>query len=456
MTKKLLIGLLFLTGIWALQAQQQPHIIIIYVDDMGIGDASYTGGKVYPTPNIDRLAEDGKVFTQYYTSAPVCSPSRVSITTGMYPLRWNINTFLSSKKFNRNCEQSDYLSEKAPSMARILKSVGYQTAHFGKWHMGGGRNVKEAPSIAAYGFDEFASTWESPNPDPLLTSSNWIWAPTDSIKRWDRTAYFVDKTLDFLKRKKDEPCFINLWPDDVHSPWVASAEAQQEDRKEYYTLPNLKPVLRDFDIQIGRLLDGLKDLGIHENTLILFTSDNGPAPSFERQRTNGLRGIKNSLYEGGILMPFIAHWPGIIQAGQIDSSSIIASIDLLPTLSQLTGATLPANYQLDGEEINKSLLAKETFERKKELYWDYGRNEHFKFPKGEDRSLQLAIRLGKWKLFTTPDGAQVELYNLKDDPSESKNLATSQPDIAAKLKEKVQHWFIQNDKAFLQQKPQKK
>ena len=138
----------------AQKKQIQPNIIVVYVDDMGIGDASYTNGTVQKTPNIDRLAAEGKVFTQYYTNAPVCSPSRVGITTGMYPISWNINTFLSNKKFNEQCEQSNFLDTSAPSIARILKNTGYKTAHFGKWHMGGGRDVENAPSIAEYGFDE--------------------------------------------------------------------------------------------------------------------------------------------------------------------------------------------------------------------------------------------------------------------------------------------------------------
>ncbi len=170
---------------------QAPNIILIYTDDMGLGDASFTSGKVRPTPHIDRMAREGKVFKNYYTNSPVCSPSRVALSTGMYPLRWNINTFLSSKKHNEACHQSDYLEPSAPSMARSLKAAGYTAAHFGKWHMGGGRNI-QAPSITEYGFDAYASTWESPDPDPLLTSSNWIWSPDDSIKRWERTAYFID------------------------------------------------------------------------------------------------------------------------------------------------------------------------------------------------------------------------------------------------------------------------
>ncbi|PWJ37997.1 sulfatase-like hydrolase/transferase [Sediminitomix flava] len=424
-----------------------PHIILIYVDDMGIGDASYTNGAVTTTPNIDKLAQNGKIFTQYYTNAPVCSPSRVAITTGMYPMRWNINTFLSSKKHNRLCDQSDYLDASAPSMAKILKSAGYQTAHIGKWHMGGGRDVHSAPSITAYGFDEVCSTYESPNPDPLLTSKNWIWAPTDSIRRWERTAYFVDKTLDFLDRNSNQACFVNLWPDDVHSPWVPTEQVERAGKKEFFKLQNLQPVLDEFDTQIGRLIQGLKERGLYENTLIIFTSDNGPAPSFDRLRTNQKRGVKNSLYEGGINMPFFVHWPAKIKSGQVDSTSIIAAFDILPSLLNLTDSDLPKHTHLDGEDISKSLFGNQTYKRKKEIMWDYGRTPKHNFPKNGDASLQLALREGKWKFFTVPDGSKVELYDLSKDPNEKVDISEQYPRLVKKFKAKTIRWYQETDKS---------
>ncbi|RXP62701.1 N-acetylgalactosamine-6-sulfatase [Lutibacter sp. HS1-25] len=427
----------------------QPNIIIVYVDDMGIGDASYTNGNVQKTPNIDKLAKEGKVFTNYYTSAPVCSPSRVGLTTGMYPIRWNINTFLSHKKFNQKCEQSNFLDVKAPSMAHILKNAGYKTAHFGKWHMGGGRDVKDAPSIAEYGFDVFNSTYESPDPDPLLTSTNWIWAATDSIKRWERTAYFVDKTLRFLKENKEKPCFINLWPDDVHTPWVPNLESEQAEKKEFSHLKNLQPVIDAFDIEIGRLVEGIKRMGLSEKTLIIFTSDNGPAPGFNKLRTNGLRGVKNSLYEGGIKMPFIAYWPGKIKSGQIDSTSIISAIDILPTISKLAKATFSNSYKIDGEDVSEAFLTSKMVKRKNELFWEYGRNEHYNFPEKYDRSLQLATRHKNYKFYTNINGTEVELYDLKTDPNETTNIYEQHKELSELLKTKTIEWFKKNDKQYL-------
>ena len=153
---------------------QRPNIIIMNIDDMGYSDPSCFGGDYVNTTNIDRLASEGLSLTQFYTACPISSPSRVGLTTGMYPTRWGINTFLQERVNNAKNEQNDFLTDRAPSMARALKNSGYATGHFGKWHMGGGRDVKNAPSIRNYGFDEYVSTWESPDPDPLITSGNWI------------------------------------------------------------------------------------------------------------------------------------------------------------------------------------------------------------------------------------------------------------------------------------------
>ena len=140
-------------------APPKPNILFILSDDMGYSDIGCFGGKFAPTPNLDRLAQEGIRFTQFYSSAPICSPSRAGLTTGMFPARWNITSFLQTRAGNRGCEQADFLEPRAPSLARTLKAAGYATGHFGKWHMGGGRDVTNAPPFAAYGFDEHAGTW---------------------------------------------------------------------------------------------------------------------------------------------------------------------------------------------------------------------------------------------------------------------------------------------------------
>ncbi|WP_343673953.1 sulfatase-like hydrolase/transferase [Chitinophaga sp.] len=417
-----------------------PNIIFILTDDMGYSDISCFGGQFVPTPNIDGLAKNGRKFTQYYSAAPICSPSRAGLITGMYPGRWNFSTYLDNKKHNSNAQQADFLDTTAPSIARFFQQAGYATAHFGKWHLGGGRDVKNAPGFEHYGYDEHISTYESPDPDPLITATNWIWSDKDSIKRWDRTKYFVDKTLDFLSKHKGQPCFINLWPDDMHTPWVP-----RKDNGTYPSNPEeeaaFKLVLKEYDVQMGRLFEGLKELGIDKNTIIIFTSDNGPLPSFKGSRAGGLRGSKLSLYEGGTNMPFIVSWPGHIPAGTTDESSVISAVDMLPTLAKLGHVPLPKNYPGDGVDKSKVLLGKPAA-RQQDLFWEYGRNNiAFKYPEGKDKSPNLAVRSGYWKLIMNNDGTDIQLYNIKKDKYETTNVADSQPATVAKLKEKLLAWW---------------
>lgn len=405
---------------------------------MGYSDVGCYGGKFVPTPNIDRMAREGIRFTQFYVASPVCSPSRTACLTGMFPPRWRITNYLQSRAGNRASEQADFLDPKAPSIARSLKGAGYATAHFGKWHMGGGRDVTNAPPFGAYGFDEHASTWESPEPDPNLTATNWIWSAQDNVKRWDRTAYFVDRTLDFLRRHKDQPCFVNLWPDDMHTPWVPDgsdlkrAQGQQTEEK-------FRRVLAEYDRQIGRLFDGLKAIGLDERTLVIFTSDNGPMPAFSGARTGELRGSKISLYEGGIREPLIARWPGHVPANRVDDRSVLCAVDLFPTCCTMANAALPESFAGDGEDVSKALFGK-SISRKRPLLWEYGRNEAFGYPTGRDRSPNLAVREGNWKLLINADGSGVELYDLSRDEKETTNVAARHQRVANRLSGTALAW----------------
>jgi arylsulfatase A-like enzyme len=422
-------------------ATQKPNIVFILTDDMGYGDVGCYGGKFVPTPNIDLLAKEGTKFTQFYVAAPICSPSRTGFLTGNFPARWKIHSFLQTRAGNRAVGQADFLDPEAPSIARTLKEAGYATAHMGKWHMGGGRDVTNAPPFSAYGFDEHVSTWESPEPDPNITATNWIWSAQDKIKRWDRSAYFVDKSLDFLRRHKDQPCYVNLWPDDVHTPWVPDGSDLDKRRRDSDDSDaSFKAVLGEYDKQIGRFMAGLKKLGLDKNTIVIFSSDNGPMPDFDNTRCGGLRGRKASLYEGGTREPFIVRWPGKIPAGRVDQKTVINAVDFFPTFCKLTGATLPKNVKFDGEDLSESFFGKSVV-RKKPMFWEYGGiNKAFVHPEGKNRSPNTAMRESRWKLLVNDDGSHIELYDINADQNETQNVAEKNPKIAKRLTEAALQW----------------
>lgn len=419
----------------------RPNIVFLLTDDMGYSDPGCYGGKFVPTPNIDRIAAEGVRYTHFYVNAPICSPSRAAFLTGMYPARWNFTNFLDARAKNRDSEQADFLTTSAPALARALKAAGYATAHFGKWHLGGGRDVKDAPPFSAYGYDEHIGTYESPEPDPNITATNWIWSPKDPVKRWERTRYFVDHALDFLGRHKDGPCYVEIWPDDVHTPWVPNVERQavapqSQQRADFCA------VLAEYDRQVGRLLDGLKAQGQEANTLFIFTSDNGPLPSFNHERTGGLRGSKLSLYEGGVRVPFIVRWPGHTTPGRVDDRTVLEGVDLFPTLSAIAHASMPKGFRYDGQDMTAALTNPPTVQERT-IFWEYGRegSHSFNYPGAPfDRSPHLAVREGKWKLLVNADGTTTALYNLEADPNEAADLASQEAAVTQKLRVAAMEW----------------
>jgi arylsulfatase A-like enzyme len=440
MTKRLALiaaGLMLAcSALPAFAADARPHIIFILADDLGPGDLGCYGGKLAPTPNIDRLAKQGTRFTQYYSASPICSPSRAGLITGQFPARWRITSFLQTRAGNRGCEQADFLDPSAPSLPLALRSADYVTAHFGKWHLGGGRDVVDPPKFAAYGYHEHAGTYESPEPHPDITATNWIWSDKDKVKRWERTGFFVDKSLDFLKRHSAQhPCFINLWLDDPHTPWVPKDGAPKGD-----TRPNLRSVLVEMDKQVGRLMDGLRELDIEDQTLVVFTSDNGALPTFNGDRSAGLRASKLSLYEGGIRMPFIARWRKHVPSNRVDEQTVLAAVDMFPTLCAIAGASTP-KVPFDGQDMTAALRG-EVVVRRSSLFWEYGRNDTaFRYPaRPGERSPNVAVREGHWKLLVNADGTSPELYDVVTDRAESRNVAQQHPDVATRLSALALGW----------------
>ena len=423
---------------------RRPNVIVILADDLGPGDLSCYGGSI-PTPHIDRMAKEGVRFTRYYSAAPICSPSRCGLITGQFPARWRITSYLQTRAGNRACGQADFLDPKAPSLPRALKAAGYRTVHVGKWHLGGGRDVVAPPRFAAYGYHFGHGTWESPEPEPNFTARDWIWSADDLVQRWERTAWMCGVALGCLDGTPDKPSFVNLWLDDPHTPWVPSADDQtigkdgratgRGDTKE-----RLRGVMVALDRQVGKLLDSLRNHRAGRPTIVLFVSDNGPLPSFQRARTVGLRGSKLSLYEGGVRLPFIAWGPGIVPAGVTNDATVLAAVDLFPTLCRLCRADLPAGYEGDGEDMSPALLGKSP-RRTRPLFWEYGRNDRsFDYPRGDDRSPNLAVLDGDWKMLVNDDGRGPELYHLADDPKEARNRIADEPIVARRLLDAVLNW----------------
>jgi arylsulfatase A-like enzyme len=420
-------------------AEERPNVVVVLVDDFGWGDPACQGNPLQSTPGLDRMAREGTRFTQGYVASPICSPSRCGLLTGQFPARWKITSYLQTRAGNTACEMADFLARQAPTIPRMLKHSGYTTAHIGKWHLGGGRDVENAPKFADYGYDLGIGTWESPEPHPDLTSTNWVWAASDKVKRHERTAWMIDRTLDFVRKRRDKPAFVNLWLDDTHTPFVPSPEqmAAVKVQGEGEQKTKYKAVLAEFDRQLSRLLDGLRET----NTLVVLLGDNGPSPPFERDRTGGLRGQKLSLYEGGVRVPWFVWWPRRVPAGRVDETSVVSSVDLLPTLARLCSAGIPEDVTPDGIDVSAAFLG-ETIARDKPLYWEYGRNEtSFAYPMDErHRSPNVAVRDGNWKLLVRSNGEGIELYDLGTDREEAKNIAEERPEVAERLKGETLAW----------------
>jgi arylsulfatase A-like enzyme len=238
---------------------------------------------------------------------------------------------------------------------------------------------------------------------------------------------------------------VNLWPDDTHTPFVPSPALKEKFKggDDATSESNYKGVLEEYDRQMGRLLDGLKQLGIATNTLVVFTGDNGPSPTYKQKRTAGLRGSKLSLYEGGTRLPLIVWWPGATPAGRVNERTVLNAVDLLPTFCRLAGAPVPPEVatKLDGEDLSAAFTGGKP-NRSRALFWEYGRNnESFKYPTAAaHRSPNVAVRAGDWKLLVNADGTDAQLFDLGADIFETRNVAEANPQITARLKQQALAW----------------
>jgi len=435
-------------------AGAKPNIVTVFIDDMGWSDLSCFGGNRVKTEHIDRLADEGIRFHNFYVNSPICSPSRTALTTGQYPQRWRITSYLCNRKRNRDRGMAQWLDPKAPSVARELQRAGYAAGHFGKWHMGGQRDVGEAPLITEYGFDRSLTNFEGLGPRVLplcdayngkkprrhdLGSANLDRGPIRWEDRSVVTAAFVKDALAFVDASQaaGKPFFLNLWPDDVHSPFfppeVLRNKTNSGKRALYYA------VLDAMDQQLGALFDRIRDDGkLRNNTLILVASDNGHEEG--AGSSDPLRGAKTWLYEGGIRSPLIAWGPGLLAkgvAGTVNRESVFCALDLNRTFYTLAGIAPPAGAVLDGEDVTGTLLGKEKQGRRAPIF--FRRPPDRPGSKTEDNP-DLAVRDDKWKFTVNYDGSRPQLFDLDADISESRDVAGKHPAVIARLKKAVFEW----------------
>ncbi|PHS04399.1 MAG: N-acetylgalactosamine-6-sulfatase [Blastopirellula sp.] len=440
-------------SIFAAEAKQadQPNIILVFIDDMGWADFSCFGNKDAQTPNIDQMAAEGIAFEQFYVNSPICSPSRVAISTGQYPQRWKITSYLAHRQMNKDRGMAQWLDPKAPMLARSLKQAGYATGHFGKWHMGGQRDVTEAPPITDYGFDQSLTNFEGMGPKLLpLTlkpgdkEPGRIWGdavrlgkPVTWMQRSEITSGFVDAAIPFMDKaqKEGKPFYVNLWPDDVHGPFWPPVDKWADGKRGLYL-----SVLEEMDRQFGKLFNYVtSNEKLKNNTLILICSDNGHEPG--AGQAGPLKGSKTNLFEGGIRSSLIAWGPSLMNKKSIgtrNKSSIFSAIDLTPSLLQLTGAQAPRGVKYDGENVLDTLLGKSTASRSQPIFFRRppDRKAFYEFENLPD----LAVRDKQWKLLCNYDGTNPQLYNLNTDVGEARNLAEEKPEIVARLSEQLIAW----------------
>jgi N-acetylgalactosamine-6-sulfatase len=440
LTSVLLVGLA-LGCASRLTAAEKPNVVFILADDLGWGDLGCYGNRDTRTPNLDMLAAGGTLFTHFYVNGSVCSPSRCAFLTGQFPARHKIHGHYATPEQNTARGMSQFLDPATPTLPRLLKEAGYATAHIGKWHLGSGPG---APEPAAYGFDLVRSV--------NAANQTWVEQNADPYFRAKSSALFVDEGVKFIEANKGRPFYLQLWmlvphatlnpTDEQLKPFGRLAPGGKDfphksARQVYYAS------LADLDTQVGRLMRKLDELKLADNTLVVFSSDNGPEEIAVRNAGHSgvgspgpFRGRKRSLYEGGVRVPFLVRWPAAVKPGRVDDASVVCGADLLPTVCKLAGVEVPEGHALDGED-RSAVLVGEPAPRTKPLFWEWRFNVAGPVL---NRPPTLAMRDGKWKLLMNPDRSRVELYDIPADPSELNNLADRQSDVVKRMSERLLAW----------------
>ena len=430
-------------------AADRPNIVFIFADDWGWGDLSCHGHPYVKTPNIDRLAKEGTDFHRFTVASGVCSPSRAAVMTGHFPARYNIDGHFAWVPSNAKRNMPDWLAVDAPLLPRMLQQAGYATAHFGKWHLANNM-IPDSPVPGEYGYDAYGAFNCSGEQMPVHEDAQ-------------NTVAFIEKS-----HAAGKPFFVNVWMHEPHTPFHTQPKYRWRFRDLDEPDNVYASVLSHADDRIGQILDTLDRLKLSDNTLVVFSSDNGPArgganAKLELQHdtatgagygiggakgiTAGRKGYKASLFEGGVNVPFIARWPGKIAADNIDDQSLISAVDLLPTFCEIAKAELPAGYKPDGMSQLGVLTGTAEPKRTKPLFWKMSGAAGI--PKAETyKWVSWAVVDQQYKMMTNRDGSYRELYDIAADPYEKNNLLASEPEVVSHLVKKLDAW-----KATLPEKP---
>lgn len=435
-----IMGLVASAAVGAGREYERPNIVLLFADDLGWSDTGCYGSTYYETPNIDRLCRQGMKFTDAHSAAANCAPSRACLITGQYIPRHGVYTVSNRSRFDKETpwddrpllspENAKHLPDGCETIGTAMHQAGYKTAYFGKWHTGwGGPLPMQAYKEDLRGFDKVLLsggrhydivTW--PKPEQPIPSDIYL------------SDYLTDNALDFLERNQAEPFFLFFADFLVHLPEQAPEQLIEKYKNKPTSGPQKNPtyaaMVESLDKSIGRILDKLDKLGLSDNTLVYFTSDNG---GDHRTSNRPLRGMKGMFYEGGMRVPAIARWPKRIPAGTICEVPV-CGIDLFPTFAALSGS--PVNketYLLDGENL-MPILSGEEKSLDRDLFWytpGYlpGRS-----------SPSAVIRNGNYKLIHYFEDDHVELFNLKNDLGEDHDLAIQMPEVAQQLKQKLDAW----------------
>ncbi|MHC4624870.1 MAG: sulfatase [Planctomycetota bacterium] len=415
---------------------KRPNFVFIFIDDMGWKDLGYMGSRYYETPNIDKLAGQGVVFTSAYANGPNCAPSRACLMSGQYTPRHGVYTVGNPERGKARLrklipiENKTTLDPKVVTIAEALKAAGYVTASIGKWHLGS--SAETGPE--GQGFDVNIAGYRAGMTRRHFSPYN-LESLTDGPEGEYLTDRLTDEAIKFIEANKIRPFFLYLSHYAVHTPLEAKEAMIDKYRNKTphggQNNPTFAAMVESVDQSVGRVMKRLDELGLRDNTVVFFFSDNGGI--FGITSAAPLRGGKGTLYEGGIREPMIVRWPGKVKGGSVCNVPVIG-IDFYPTMLQMAGAPKPTGHILDGESIVPLLKGERTLKRDA-IFWhfpaylqrNYGWKETWRAtPAG-------VVRQGDWKLIEYFEDGRLELYNLKDDIGEKNNLAQHKPDKTRQL-----------------------